>query len=234
MGSGSSPNVRASIGTEPTPGCARLTSFGGWCDGVVETMAIRGVHRHDGSGTLFVVSASAATVTVGTQGFRIPPLGYGVLPREGSVTAAQGLAIVHRGHVGLFMVGGPVENRGRLRYIDGCSDTVLVAPVTRGDPCLNLLHLPSHVVQTDHEHPSLRVGLVLRGTGQCVIEGQEPCELSTGTVFTLPAGTIHRFETEQTELLIVAWHPDSDFGPTDDDHPMLNRTLAAGTDRRIR
>ena len=26
-------------------------------------------------------------------------------------------------------------------------------------------------------------------------------------------------------LDVIAWHPDSDFGPTDQDHPMINRTL---------
>jgi len=28
---------------------------------------------------------------------------------------------------------------------------------------------------------------------------------------------------------VIAWHPDSDFGPRDDDHPMINRTLIPST-----
>jgi hypothetical protein len=31
--------------------------------------------------------------------------------------------------------------------------------------------------------------------------------------------------TAEESLDILAWHPDSDFGLTDEDHPMLNRTL---------
>jgi hypothetical protein len=27
---------------------------------------------------------------------------------------------------------------------------------------------------------------------------------------------------------VIAWHPDSDFGPEDDDHPMVNRTIVDG------
>jgi len=33
------------------------------------------------------------------------------------------------GWTGLFAVGGPVEATGRLTYIDGCTDTVLAAPL---------------------------------------------------------------------------------------------------------
>ena len=131
------------------------------------------------------------------------------------------------------MVGGPVESVGRLRYIDGCSDTLLVAPVVWGDPCLNYLHLPQGVVQTDHHHPSLRAGIVLRGNGTCVMDGRA-VPLTPGVVFMLEPGTTHRFESGSVPLEIVAWHPDSDFGPTDDDHPMLNRTLRPGSDLRVR
>ncbi|MEZ5600003.1 MAG: hypothetical protein R3F36_02845 [Candidatus Competibacteraceae bacterium] len=39
------------------------------------------------------------------------------------------------------------------------------------------------------------------------------------------SGCLHSFFTEETALDVVAWHPDSDFGPRDDDHPMINRTV---------
>ena len=29
-------------------------------------------------------------------------------------------------------------------------------------------------------------------------------------------------------MCVIAYHPDSDFGPTDDDHPMVNRTIVDG------
>ena len=39
----------------------------------------------------------------------------------------------------------------------------------------------------------------------------------------------HAFETpEGSELDVVAFHPDSDFGPAPKDHPMVNRTIVDG------
>jgi hypothetical protein len=35
-------------------------------------------------------------------------------------------------------------------------------------------------------------------------------------------------------LLVMAWHPDSDSGPSHDDHPMLNRTLRVESPERVR
>lgn len=63
------------------------------------------------------------------------------------------------------MVGGPIEDRGRLRYIDGCTDTLLIPPWRRGEACLNLLHLPPGIEQTMHTHPSDRAGMTVRGAG---------------------------------------------------------------------
>eukprot|EP01062_Namystynia_karyoxenos_P054535 TRINITY_DN44957_c0_g1_i2.p1 TRINITY_DN44957_c0_g1~~TRINITY_DN44957_c0_g1_i2.p1 ORF type:complete len:193 (+),score=23.69 TRINITY_DN44957_c0_g1_i2:71-649(+) len=41
------------------------------------------------------------------------------------------------GWAALNTFGGPLEPVGRLRYIDGCSATVLSPPPRLGDPCLN-------------------------------------------------------------------------------------------------
>ena len=203
--------------------------------GPVEVAPLSGgsVH-HDGEGTMFVVTAGPAKVEVAAGLFPVPAAGWAVLPVPASVVGGRGMAITHRAHRGLFCVGGPAEPVGRLRYIDGCSDTVLVSPVVRGDPCLNLLHLPVGTVQTDHDHPSIRVGLILSGRGVCVLDAGDPLDLAPGVVFFLPAGTTHRFEASSSELRLVAWHPDSDVGPCDDDHPMLNRTLRPGTTERVR
>ncbi len=37
-------------------------------------------------------------------------------------------------------------------------------------------------------------------------------------------GEVHRFKTGPEPMTIVALHPDSDWGPTDEAHPMINRT----------
>jgi quercetin dioxygenase-like cupin family protein len=127
-----------------------------------------------------------------------------------------------------FLMGGPVEARGRLRYIDGCTDSLLIAPWRRGEACLNLLHIPAGVEQTMHTHPSDRIGVVVDGRGQCVTP-DGVVELSPGLIWRIPADGPHRFRTPHGDAVrIVAWHPDSDTGPTDDDHPMVNRTLVGG------
>jgi quercetin dioxygenase-like cupin family protein len=181
---------------------------------------------HDGVGTAYVVAIDATHVSVAHGNYPIPPFGYAALPTVARLDGGRGVVVTHRGSRGLFQIGGPVEPAGRLRYIDGCTDTVLIAPVVCGDPCLNLLHLPTGTRQSAHQHPSVRVGLVLGGSGTCVLDDSRRVPMSLGTWFVLPAGTTHRFETgADDDLLVVAWHPDSDTGPTDDDHPMLNRTI---------
>lgn len=136
----------------------------------------------------------------------------------------SGIVITRIGHDALFQLGGPVESRGRLRYIDGCTDSLLVAPTLLGDPCLNLLHIPANTRQSQHTHPSHRIGVIIRGTGRCVTpEGATP--LFPGLVFCIHAQGQHSFHTEDEDLLVLAYHPDSDFGPSHEDHPMINRTV---------
>jgi mannose-6-phosphate isomerase-like protein (cupin superfamily) len=126
-----------------------------------------------------------------------------------------------------FQIGGPIEARGRLRYIDGCTDSLLIPPWRRGEACLNHLHIPPGVEQTMHTHPSDRIGVVVRGRGQCVTPAGFT-ELKPGLIWRIPADGLHRFRTEGESLDVVAWHPDSDTGSSDDDHPMLNRSMVAG------
>lgn len=130
---------------------------------------------------------------------------------------------------GLTLFGGEVEDWGRLEYIDGCTDTLLIAPVKRGEPCLNALYFPPATHQTRHVHPSVRCGVVVSGEGTCkTLSGDYP--LAKGTVFFLPPETYHAFHTGdvpvagRSALTVLAFHPDSDFGPTDAQHPMINRT----------
>ena len=145
-------------------------------------------------------------------------------PETVTVRGGRGWAVTMTGPSGFFSIGGPVEGSGRLRYIDGCTDSLLIAPVEKGAPCLNLLCFPSHLEQTRHTHPSLRTGLVLGGRGLCRSRESE-LELTAGTVFLIPRDTEHAFATREEGMSIVAFHPDSDFGPTDEDHPMINRTV---------
>jgi len=137
-------------------------------------------------------------------------------------------------HRALFAIGGPIEaGPGRLGYIDGCTDTLLLSPVQKGAPCLNHLHFPPGIAQTQHTHPSGRSGMVLRGSGVCVCkeEGRvmSRTRLSPGMAFVIPTNVKHAFETSpESSMDVVAFHPDSDFGPTSDNHPMINRTIVDG------
>ncbi|MFL9999009.1 cupin domain-containing protein [Paraburkholderia sediminicola] len=150
---------------------------------------------------------------------------------------SRGIVMHCRDYRGLFMIGGPIEHKGRLRYIDQCSDTTLVQPVRRGDPCLNLLYFPPGVVQTAHTHPSDRIGLILSGRGACIARNDgsdETIALEAGMIFCIHAGGRHHFATDRVgdEMRVLAYHPDSDCGPTDDDHAMINRTIVNGVSAR--
>ena len=149
---------------------------------------------------------------------------YFAVPGRVSVRAGSGLTITRVGFRGFFQIGGPIEEAGRLRYIDGCTDSLLIPPVMLGDPCLNLLHIPPGTRQTAHTHPSVRVGLIVRGSGECVTpDGRSP--LHPGLAFVIPAGSRHSFHTATDDLVVIAYHPDTDFGPTHECHPMVNRTI---------
>lgn len=138
------------------------------------------------------------------------------------------LVISDLNRIGLFSIGGPIENTGRLRYIDGCSDTLLISPTVKGDPCLNFLKLPPNTNQTSHVHPSFRLGVIVSGSGHC--DGPSHTQtLTAGKIFYIPANCEHRFRTQNQSLSVIAFHPDSDFGPWDDDHPMVNKTIVDGT-----
>ena len=142
---------------------------------------------------------------------------------DGRASKGSGLVISHFGYQGMFQLGGPIEPKGRLRYIDGCTDSLLLSPPVLGDPCLNHLHIPAGTTQTTHLHPSLRVGMVVRGEGICITPDRE-LSLRAGLAFMIPADLLHSFCTRTSSLDVVVYHPDSDTGPTHEDHPMLNRT----------
>ena len=139
-----------------------------------------------------------------------------------------GFCIVKFGYHGKNVFGGPIEKQGRLCYIDHCSDSLLVYPPRMGDPSLSSLHFPPGIVQTFHTHPSFRLGIVASGRGYA----QSPTykhDLTVGAVFCMEEQEVHRFVTEDSGLIVISFHPDGDWGPTDHDHTLLNRTyLPAG------
>ena len=126
-------------------------------------------------------------------------------------------------------VVGQIENNGRLSYIDGCSDSVLVSMARMGDPVLNYLHFPTGIYQTQHTHPSIRMGCVIKGEGEAFQEKSNHSDgwtkpLKKGCRFMLTEQELHSFKTSDSDMDIIAFHPDSDTGPTDENHSMINRT----------
>jgi quercetin dioxygenase-like cupin family protein len=112
---------------------------------------------------------------------------------------------------------------GNLSYIDGCSNSCVIPAPRNGDPCLNYLYFPPGVDQTFHTHPSIRIGMVLSGTGYADVDDQT-FELSAGKIFLLDRFALHRFRTTNSSMSLVAFHPDSEDGPKDEVNPMISRT----------
>lgn len=133
------------------------------------------------------------------------------------------IIITRLGFIGQNTMGGPLEKTGRLTYIDGCSDSLLVYPPRLGDASLNALYFPESINQTFHIHPSIRMGIVAKGSGICDLKGRT-IPLTEGTAFCLDSMELHRFKTTDSKMVVIAYHPDGDWGPTDHNHIMINRT----------
>jgi len=217
LGKGESVAVKGCdlIANDPDCGTAIVTS-------------VNGMHRElFTESTAYGMVCSEGSLTTKHGEYTLKPGMYFVAVGRYEIRAKQAVVIERIGYRGLPVVGGPAEKTGRLRYIDGCTDTLLVGPPVLGDPCLNLLHFPKNIRQTMHTHPSLRCGITLSGRGRAIFpDGEVPLE--PGSCWFLQTGGQHAFYTDDSELLVSAWHPDTDTGPSHHDHPMLNRTMVKG------
>ena len=157
---------------------------------------------------------------------------YAVVPGSAFIAGGRGLIMSRQNWLGLFSIGGPAEQEGRLKYIDGCTDSLLISPIKMGDPCLNLLYFPPGIDQTRHTHPSDRIGMVMSGQGKCHYwedDIEHIIRLTTNLIFCIHTDGIHKFSTPYGDhMRVLAYHPDSDYGPTDQFHPMINRTIVDG------
>lgn len=196
-------------------------------------------------GTGIVTSKEVAWYVAQSTSFSMS--GSGMIQMQGSailieVDHTRGV-YPETGYRAQNVLTGPLEPQGRLKYIDGCTDTLLIPPVKMGDPCLNHLHFPKEIDQTAHTHPSHRIGIVAKGSGRCITPFGN-VDLHEGLIFIIkewdgkkhakgldgkehPTGT-HKFQTFEESMDVIAFHPDSDFGATDSVHPMINRTIVDG------
>jgi hypothetical protein len=102
----------------------------------------------------------------------------------------------------------------------------------KGTSCLNHLHFPRNIHQTLHTHPSVRIGIVANGEGLCHTPYGDIPLVKNNPFAILPAdgrsSGEHCFFTSQDIMDVIAYHPDSDFGPEHENHPMINRTFVDG------
>ena len=179
----------------------------------------------------FVISGNATATFVNNNNKLLNQGDYFCLSGDGlvvNVDSNSSIAFFIRyGFKGQNQVGGPIEKSGRLVYIDNCSDSLLVYPPRQGDPSMSHLHFSQGINQTFHIHPSIRLGVVVAGNGYSDVKGAgktTELELKQGMVFCLIEREEHRFRTLDSEMDVIAFHPDGDWGPTDHNHTMLNRT----------
>lgn len=179
------------------------------------------------------VSEGEVTLNSSNGEFSLGENSFAAVPGNFSLDGlGQVLVATRVNYTGLFTIGGPIEPLGRLKYIDGCSSTVLINPLRRGEPCLNFLYVPPGISQTPHTHPSLRIGLVASGSGTCTVN-EGTFKMEAGTVFCLPENKLHSFSAIDNSLRIIIYHPDSDVGPTDDSHTMLNNTFVGKKSAKV-
>jgi quercetin dioxygenase-like cupin family protein len=183
--------------------------------------------RDGGSGVVLPIAPVKVHCYAGTTAQLVDGC-FAVVPGGSYIFEGAGIVIYTPNYKGLTQFGGPIEARGRLKYIDGCSDSLLVCPALYGEACLNHLHIPPDINQSQHVHPSDRIGIIIRGEGEC----RTPVathKLKPGMFWRIPTGGVHSFHTgPHSSLEVFAWHPDSEFGPRHEDHPMLTRTIVDG------
>jgi hypothetical protein len=110
------------------------TMFQGWTDAALNLKA-EGTHFgfvHEGPTNLHCDSGD----------FTLQSAMYFAVPGRLQIESGRGIVITRVAHRGFFHLGGPIENTGRLRYIGGCTDSLLIPPVERGDPS-DVSHLKS-------------------------------------------------------------------------------------------
>lgn len=180
------------------------------------------------TGTHFgYVAEDEALLQTESGNFTLKEKMFFAVPNKLQIEHGKGVIMTRLGYKGMFYIGGAIEKEGRLRYIDGCRDTLLVPPLLKGDACLNALYFPKSITQTPHTHPSVRVGIVASGQGECVTPNGT-FQLKAGKAFIISPEALHSFNTFADEMVVIAYHPDSDFGATHEVHPMVNRTIVNG------
>lgn len=176
---------------------------------------------HDTSCNYFIISANGnlMTETIQLQG------SFAACVESNFSFTGHGLVIKFPGlRLGEeYTASFKPDHKGQLSYIDGCSNTNLISPPRNGDPCVNYLYFPKNITQSRHTHPSVRIAYVMSGQGIASLDDQD-LELKQGDAFILDRHVIHGFNTSNSSMSLVVFHPDSEDGPRDEFNPMKSRT----------
>lgn len=209
--------------------CARNTMYPSFGFMLLNHRVSWGVADKICHSNLFGYAFDETAIVVDGVPFVVRPKEYVGLPVKDSIeikSAGKFFGAFRLGYRGQ-QIQGKIEDKGRLCYIDGCSDTLLVYPPRMGDPSLNMLYFPPGINQTFHTHPSIRIGCVVDGYGVSCLGtpgNEKEVPLNEGDLFMIEEQELHRFRTENRSMRVIPYHPDGDWGPTDHDHTMLNRT----------
>ena len=95
--------------------------------------------------TYGVVVGGPAVLECEAGSFELKSEMYFSVVGDWSLRGGSGLCVDAPGYEGVFQLGGPIEAVGRLRYIDGCTDSLLLGPLVCGDPCSNFRTLAGRV-----------------------------------------------------------------------------------------
>lgn len=113
---------------------------------------------------------------------------------------------------------------GNLSYMDGGTNTTAITPPRLGDPVVNYVHFPKYMYQTLHTHPSHRIGLILKGNGKIELNDKKFHDIVEGEAFFMRRNELHNFITEDEDVILFVFAPDSGDGPTDEINPLKVRT----------
>lgn len=142
-----------------------------------------------------------------------------------SISGRSGFVLSVPGNKGFTQLSGPYSDVALIDYLPGGLQNCLIWPAKVSDPSMNTLHMPPGQTQQSHSHDSLRINLIVGGKGTCVTPTNR-FTLSPEDVITIPANEPHSFETSETGLRFIAFHPDSHeevFGSRQ--NPMILKTF---------
>ena len=135
--------------------------------------------------------------------------GFFRIEGAGTVNSNFGVVLSVPGKKGFSQVSGPYSGVRLIGYLPGGKQNCLIWPADVSYPTLNTLQMEKHQSQIAHSHDSLRINVIISGSGKCLTPNQT-FPLVERDILIIPANKSHQFETKTTGMKFIAFHPDSD------------------------